>query len=208
MQLRWSEVRGDTLVLGDSKTAPRKVPLNTHARSILDRQPRVGSPFVFPSPFDPARPRSPDLQLWYRVRLVPATGSRRRSRPGTRPSRGVAPRLLSPVATGEVMLQRRCGVGEAGDDRGMRHRSVPSQGQPGGPNRSRRRRPWAGLVMRPDPSVRVRPVDFRRRHDAFAATASGELRLDIWSGASVTFRRRIGTADRRVVAVGHASDPV
>ena len=68
VQLRWSEVRGDTLLLGDSKTGPRRVPLNTQAQSIHERQPRAGSPFVFPSPFDPARPRRLDLRLWYRVR--------------------------------------------------------------------------------------------------------------------------------------------
>ena len=66
--LRWSEVRDDMLALADSKTGPRTVPLNTQARAILDRQPRAGSPFVFPSPRDPARPRGPDLPFWYRVR--------------------------------------------------------------------------------------------------------------------------------------------
>ena len=66
--LRWSEVRGDALVLADAKTGPRRVPLNAPARSILDRQPRGESPFVFPSPFDPSRPRGPELGLWYRVR--------------------------------------------------------------------------------------------------------------------------------------------
>ena len=68
MRLRWSEVRHDALVLADSKTSARKVPLNSHARSILERQPRDGSTFVFPSPLDPSRPRSPDLTIWYRVR--------------------------------------------------------------------------------------------------------------------------------------------
>ena len=68
VQLHWSEVQDDKLVLVDSKTGPRTVPLNTQSRLILDRQPRTGSPFVFPSPSDPARPRSPDLALWYRVR--------------------------------------------------------------------------------------------------------------------------------------------
>ena len=68
VRLRWSEVHDDMLALGDSKTGPRKVPLNSPARDILDRQPRGGSPFVFPSPLDPARPRSPDLPLWYRIR--------------------------------------------------------------------------------------------------------------------------------------------
>ena len=68
VQLRWSEVHASVLVLTDSKTGPRRVPLNTQARSILERQPRGGSPFVFPSPRDPSRPRYPDLALWYRVR--------------------------------------------------------------------------------------------------------------------------------------------
>ena len=68
VQLRWSEVHASVLVLVDSKTGPRRVPLNTPARSILERQPRGGSPFVFPSPRDPSRPRYPDLALWYRVR--------------------------------------------------------------------------------------------------------------------------------------------
>ena len=66
--LAWLEVRDGTLVLADSKTGPRTVPLNRQARAILDRQPRTGSPFVFPSPLDPARPRCSDLGLWYRVR--------------------------------------------------------------------------------------------------------------------------------------------
>ena len=35
---------------------------------MLDRQPRTGSPFVFPSPLDPARPRGLDFRFWYRVR--------------------------------------------------------------------------------------------------------------------------------------------
>ena len=66
--LRWSEAHGDALVLAASKTGPRKVPLGTQARRILERQPRTESPFVFPSPLDPSRPRGPDLTLWYRVR--------------------------------------------------------------------------------------------------------------------------------------------
>ena len=68
VQLRWSELRDDTLMLDDSKTGPRSVPLNSQARRILDRQPQNGSPFVFPSSHDPSRPRSPKLSLWYRVR--------------------------------------------------------------------------------------------------------------------------------------------
>ena len=68
MGLRWTEVQGDVLALADAKTGPRRVPLNAHARSILDRQPRGASSFVFPSPYDPSRPRGPELGLWYRVR--------------------------------------------------------------------------------------------------------------------------------------------
>ena len=68
MGLRWFEVRDGTLALVDSKTGPRTVPLGSGARAILDRQPRGESPFVFPSPLDPARPRGPDLPFWYRVR--------------------------------------------------------------------------------------------------------------------------------------------
>ena len=68
VQLRWSEVRDDVLALADSKTGPRNVPLNAGARRILEQQPECGSPFVFPSPRDPARPRGLNLSLWYRVR--------------------------------------------------------------------------------------------------------------------------------------------
>ena len=68
VNLRWAEVHGDMLSLGDSKTGARTVPLNSQARRVLDRQPRTGSPFVFPSPRDPTRPRSRELALWTRVR--------------------------------------------------------------------------------------------------------------------------------------------
>jgi integrase len=68
VQLHWSEVRGDALMLADSKTGPRKVPLNSQARCILDRQPRGDDGFVFPSPHDPSRPLCNGLRLWYRVR--------------------------------------------------------------------------------------------------------------------------------------------
>ena len=66
--LRWSEVHPDVLVLADSKTGPRQVPLNSQARRILDRQPRGESDFVFPSPLDPSRHRGATLPLWYRAR--------------------------------------------------------------------------------------------------------------------------------------------
>ena len=68
VDLRWSEVQADGLALGDSKTGPRRVPLNIQARRILDRQPQTESPFVFPSLLDPSRPRSHVLSIWDRVR--------------------------------------------------------------------------------------------------------------------------------------------
>ena len=68
VRLRWSEVRGEMLMLADSKTGPRKVPLNSQARRILDRQPRGEGEFVFPSPLDPSRPRCGEFRLWYRIR--------------------------------------------------------------------------------------------------------------------------------------------
>ena len=68
VNLRWSEIDGDTLTLADAKTGPRKVPLNAPARRVLERQPKDGSAFVFPSPRNPAEPRTGDLGLWYRVR--------------------------------------------------------------------------------------------------------------------------------------------
>ena len=66
--LRWSDYREGNLFLPDSKTGPRRVPLNSQARHILDRQPRGESVFVFPSPLDPERHRGSTLPLWYRVR--------------------------------------------------------------------------------------------------------------------------------------------
>ena len=68
VNLRWTEVQDDMLALADSKTGPRKVPLNSKARRILERQPRSSSPFVYPSPSNPTKPRGAKLGLWYRVR--------------------------------------------------------------------------------------------------------------------------------------------
>ena len=68
LTLRWCEVNGDSLSLGDTKTGPRTVYLNAQARRIIERQPRGESPFVFPSLRFPDRPRSPYLQLWNSVR--------------------------------------------------------------------------------------------------------------------------------------------
>ena len=68
LALRWAEVHADALALADSKTGPRKVPLNAKAQAVLARQPRGESPFVFPSPRDIARPRTSGLSLWDTVR--------------------------------------------------------------------------------------------------------------------------------------------
>ena len=65
---RWPEVQADGLVLADSKAGPRRVPLNSQARTVLGRQPRTESPCVFPSPLDSSRPRSRELSIWDRVR--------------------------------------------------------------------------------------------------------------------------------------------
>ena len=66
--LRWQDVDGDTLKLADAKTGPRRVFLNAPARAILERQPRSGCAYVFPSPSNPGRPFSRDLPLWSSVR--------------------------------------------------------------------------------------------------------------------------------------------
>ena len=66
--LRWQDVDGDTLNLADAKTGPRRVFLNAPARAIVERQPRSGSAWVFPSPSSPGRPLSCNLPLWYSVR--------------------------------------------------------------------------------------------------------------------------------------------
>ena len=66
--LRWQDIDGDALNLVDAKTGPRRVFLSAPARAILERQPRSGSAYVFPSPLDPGRPMSSELLLWYRVR--------------------------------------------------------------------------------------------------------------------------------------------
>ena len=67
-RLRWCEVHGATLRLTDSKTGPREVWLSTTAQELVERQPRPGSAWVFPSPRDPARPYGGDMTLWYRAR--------------------------------------------------------------------------------------------------------------------------------------------
>ena len=68
VNLRWQDFEGDTLKIADGKTGPRTVYLSAPARAILERQPREGSEYVFPSPFDPGRPLWPGLPLWRKVR--------------------------------------------------------------------------------------------------------------------------------------------
>ena len=68
--LRWHDVDGDTINLGDSKTGPRKIFLSAPARAILECQPRSASAYVFPSPLDPGRPLSSGLPLWRSVRKI------------------------------------------------------------------------------------------------------------------------------------------
>ena len=68
MQLRWEEVDGIVLRLADSKTGPRTVCLSEAAQALIAKQPRTGSPFVFPSLKDASRPRSSELSLWRKVR--------------------------------------------------------------------------------------------------------------------------------------------
>ena len=68
LKLGWSEVDGDMLRLAEAKTGPRTVWLSGAAQAVIARQPKNGSDFVFPSPGDPARPRSRDLGLWLLAR--------------------------------------------------------------------------------------------------------------------------------------------
>ena len=69
LNLQWREVGNDTLELEDSKTGPRQVLLSPDARAVVERQPRSGSPWVFPAPVNPARTRV-DLGLWKKVRKL------------------------------------------------------------------------------------------------------------------------------------------
>ena len=68
VKLKWTEFDGDVLRLTRTKTGPRTVWLSGAARAIFDRQPRTGSPYVFPSPLDLTRHCHREVQLWYRVR--------------------------------------------------------------------------------------------------------------------------------------------
>ena len=69
VRLRWEEVDGDRLNLRDSKTGARRVFLNVHARTIIERRKeQAASPWVFPSVRIPTRPQDDGIPLWYTVR--------------------------------------------------------------------------------------------------------------------------------------------
>ena len=58
LNLQWREVGEDILELVDSKTGPRTVFLSPKAKAIIERQPRLDSSWVFPSPVNREKPRS------------------------------------------------------------------------------------------------------------------------------------------------------
>ena len=66
--LRWQDVDGDALNLIDAKSGPRRVFLNAPVRAILERQPRSGSAYIFPSPRNPERPLYRNFSLWHTAR--------------------------------------------------------------------------------------------------------------------------------------------
>ena len=68
VRLQKREVFDDGLRLLDSKTGPRKVFLNSGARTIIERRMKGDSAFVFPSPLNQDQPLSDDLSLWYIIR--------------------------------------------------------------------------------------------------------------------------------------------
>lgn len=68
LNLQWREVHGDTLHLTNAKTGPRRVFLNSSAQELIARQPRNGSPWVFPSPLDSTRPRKDINAFWIAIR--------------------------------------------------------------------------------------------------------------------------------------------
>lgn len=79
VRLRWAEVDDGALRLRNTKTGPRTVWLNASAQAVLARQPRTGSPWVFPAPCTRAhvdgeqcacrnRHRPLELSLWRSVR--------------------------------------------------------------------------------------------------------------------------------------------
>ncbi len=68
LNLQWREVLGDTLHLTNAKTGRRRVFLNRSAQALIASQPRLGSPWVFPSPLDSARPRKDINAFWTAIR--------------------------------------------------------------------------------------------------------------------------------------------
>ena len=58
VNLQWREVGEDVLELVDSKTGPRTVFLSPNAKAVIERQPRSGSLWVFPSPGNKKKHRS------------------------------------------------------------------------------------------------------------------------------------------------------
>ena len=68
VKLKWSEFDGDVLRLAEAKTGPRTVWLSKAAQSVIARQPRTGSAFVFPSSRNPAGTQSRHLGLWHQAR--------------------------------------------------------------------------------------------------------------------------------------------
>ena len=58
VNLQWREVGEDILELVDSKTGPRTVFLSPNAKAVIERQPRLGSLWVFPSPGNKEKHRS------------------------------------------------------------------------------------------------------------------------------------------------------
>lgn len=69
LRLRWDEVKRDRLELARTKTGPRTVMLSTEAREALrERRAKRTSDFVFPSPFDPSRPRGSISGAWATIK--------------------------------------------------------------------------------------------------------------------------------------------
>ena len=70
LNLQWREVGEDILELVDSKTGPRTVFLSPKEKAIIERQPRLDSSWVFPSPVNREKPRTeePVDRLWRMAR--------------------------------------------------------------------------------------------------------------------------------------------